>query len=95
MIVHLLNNIAALFLDRFVYNVAGNQENRGILLAFILCCVLFVSLVLLFMEAQRIYSGYGVTGVSSPYVRTKKKKEPLGVGDALLAPESKGGSSYG
>ena len=86
MIVHLLNNIAALFLDRFVYNVAGNQENRGILLAFILCCVLFVSLVLLFMEAQRIYSGYGVTGVSSPYVRTKKKKEPLGVGDALLAP---------
>ena len=86
MVVHLCNNVAALFLDRFVYNVAGNTGDRGILLAFILSCVLFVSLVLLFMEAQRIYSGYGVTGVSSPYVRSKKKKEPLGAGDALLAP---------
>lgn len=86
MLVHLFNNIATLILDRFVYNVAGNTGDRGILLGFILSCVLFVSLVLLFMEAQRIYSGYGVTGVRSPYVRTKKKKEPLGVVDALIAP---------
>lgn len=86
MLVHLLNNIVTLFLDSFVYNVAGNSEDRGILLSFILVCVLFVSLVFLFMEAQRIYSGYGVTGVRSPYVRSRKKKESLGVGDALIAP---------
>lgn len=86
MLVHVLNNIAALFLDGFVYSVAGNKEDRGVLLGFILACVLFVSLVLLFMEAQRIYSGYGVTGVRSPHVRSRKKNEPLGVVDALIAP---------
>ena len=86
MVVHLLNNVAALFLDRFVYNVAENTEGRSILLSFVLTCVLFVSLVLLFMEAQRIYSGYGVTGVRSPYVRSGKKSDAPGAMDALIAP---------
>lgn len=86
MIVHLLNNIATLLLDRFVYNVAGNTEGRGVLLSFILLCVLFVALILLFMEAQRIYTGYGITGVPSPHVRVRKKNEPLGAVDALVAP---------
>lgn len=86
MIVHLLNNVVALFLDRFVYSVAGNTEGRSVLLSFILCCVLFISLVLMFMEAQRIYSGYGVTGVRSPYVRSGKKTNAPGAMDALIAP---------
>ena len=86
MVVHLLNNVAALFLDRFVYNVAENTEGRSILLSFVLTCILFVSLVLLFMEAQRIYSGYGVTGVRSPYVRSGKKSDAPGAMDALIAP---------
>lgn len=86
MIVHLLNNVAALFLDRFVYNVAGNTEDRFVLLSFILICVLFVALILLFMEAQRIYSGYGVTGVRSPYVQNRKKNKTSGAMDACIAP---------
>ena len=86
MLVHLLNNIATLLLDRFVYNVAENTEGRGVLLSFILLCVLFVSLILLFLEALRIFTGYGITGVPAPHVRVRKKNEPLGAIDALVTP---------
>jgi membrane protease YdiL (CAAX protease family) len=86
MAVHLMNNIATLLFDHFVYSMAENAEERSVLFSFLLLCVLFVSLILLFMEAQRIYAGYGITGVPSPHVHPKKKKEPIGIADMLLSP---------
>ena len=86
MAVHLMNNIATLLFDHFVYSMAENAEERSVLFSFILLCVLFVSLILLFMEAQRIYAGYGITGVPSPHVHPKKKKGPIGIADMLLSP---------
>jgi len=44
MAVHLLNNIATLLFDRFVYSVAENAEERGVLFSFILLCVLSASM---------------------------------------------------
>ena len=67
-------------------DMAENAEERSVLFSFILLCVLFVSLILLFMEAQRIYAGYGITGVPSPHVHPKKKKGPIGIADMLLSP---------
>ena len=84
--VHLLNNIATLLFDRFVFRVAENAEGRSVLFSFILLCVLFVSLIFLFMEAQRIYAGYGITGVPSPHVQPKKKKDMKCAADIILSP---------
>ncbi|MGM9653299.1 MAG: lysostaphin resistance A-like protein [Eubacteriales bacterium] len=86
MLVHGLNNIAALWMDRYLQRVSGAPAERGALLVFILGCVFFVSLILLFLEGERIYAGYGVTNLPSPYVRRRKKNEPGGALETLAAP---------
>ena len=86
MLLHILNNIAALWTEQYVEKFTAAAGQRGVLLVFILLCVLFVSLILFFMEAQRIYQDYGVSAVPSPHVRKRKRGEPSGAVEALTAP---------
>ena len=86
MLVHALHNVTALWTDRYLQKAAGTPAGSGALLAFLLFSALFISLVLLFLEGERIYTGYGVTAVPSPYVRRRKKNEPRGVLEAIAAP---------
>jgi len=86
MIVHGLNNIAALWMDSYMSRASDGSGEYSVLLVFILLCVFFVSLILFFMEAQRIYTDYGITDVPSPHVRRRKRGEPKGILEALIAP---------
>lgn len=85
MIVHAVNNIVALWTDRYLYSAAADTEESGVLLLFILFCVFFVSLIFFSMSAQSIYTGYGVTNTPSPHVRKKKRGE-TGIAEAFTAP---------
>ncbi len=85
MLVHAANNIAALWLERYFYTAAAETGEQGVLLVFVLLCVLFVSLILFAMTAQRIYTGYGVTNTPSPHVH-KRKRGDTGAVEAFTAP---------
>lgn len=85
MLVHAANNVAALWLERYFYTAAAETGDQGVLLVFVLLCVLFVSLILFAMTAQRIYTGYGVTNTPSPYVH-KRKRGDTGAIEAFTAP---------
>ena len=86
MIVHAANNVAALWLDRYLYTAAGGIGERGTLLVFILFSVLFFSLICFSMSAQKIYVVYGETNTPSPYVPKKRRGEFGGFFSAVLAP---------
>ncbi len=86
MLVHALNNVVALWMDRYLYKAAGELGERSVLLTFILVSVLLVSLILFSMLAQNIYTVYGVTNVPSPHVRTKKRGESVWAIEAIAAP---------
>ncbi len=86
MLLHILHNIAALWTEGYVAKFSDAAGARSVLLVFILVCVLFVSLILFFMEAQRIYQDYGENAVPSPYVRRRKRGEPAGVLEAISVP---------
>ena len=85
MLVHAANNVAALWLERYFYTAAAETGDQGVLLIFVLLCVLFVSLILFAMSAQRIYTGYGVTNTPSPHVH-KRKRGDTGAVEAIAAP---------
>ena len=85
MLVHAANNVAVLFLERYVYSAAADTKDTGVLLFFILMTALLASLVLFAFVAQRIYEGYGEGNVESRYIQKKRKGAP-GVTEALFAP---------
>ncbi len=86
MLVHACNNVAALFLDRYLYAAVPEIGERSVLLVFILFCVLFVSLICFALSAQNIYTAYGVTNTPSPHIRKKKRGETGGFFAAVGAP---------
>ncbi len=86
MIVHACNNIAALYLDRYLYMAASEIGERSVLLVFILVCILFVSLICFALSAQNIYTAYGVTNTPSPHIRKKKRRKSGGFFSAVGAP---------
>ena len=86
MLLHILNNIASLYTEQYVMKFTSAVGQRGFLLVFILVCVFLLSLVLFFMETQRIYQEYGLKAVTSPYVRRRRRGEPSGAVEALTAP---------
>lgn len=85
MVVHAANNVAALWLERYFYTAAAETGDSGILLVFVLLCVLFLSLILFAASAQRIYTNYGVNNTPSPYVH-KRKRGDTGAVEAFTAP---------
>ncbi len=86
MIVHACNNVAALFLDRYLYAAVPEIGERSVLLVFILFCILFVSLICFTLSAQNIYTAYGITNTPSPHIRKKKRGETGGFFTAVGAP---------
>ena len=86
MIVHAANNIAALWMDRYLYTAVDGIGERGTLLVFILFTVLFISVIAFTASAQRIYAAYGITNTPSPHVPKKKRGEFGGFFSAALAP---------
>jgi len=86
MVLHILNNIAALWTEEYAEKFQSASGSRSVLLVFILACILFVSLILFFMEAQRIYQNYGENAVPSPYVPKNKQKDRIGVLEAISVP---------
>lgn len=86
MLLHILNNIGALWTEQYAVNFVQTAGERSVLLVFILVSVLLASLMLFFMEAQRIYRDYGEAAVPSPYVRRRKRGEPSGVAEAITTP---------
>jgi len=86
MLLHILNNIAALWTERYAANFVQTAGERSVLLVFILVCVLLASLILFFMEAQRIYRGYGEDAVPSAHVRRRRRGEPSGALEAVSTP---------
>ena len=86
MLLHILHNIAALWTEGYVAKFSDAAGARSVLLVFILVCVLFISLILFFMEAQRIYQDYGENAVPSPHVRRRKRGEPSGALEAISVP---------
>lgn len=85
MAVHAANNVAALWLERYFYTAAAETGEQGVLLVFVLLCVLFLSLVLFAAAAQRIYTGYGVTNTPALHVQ-KRKRGDTGAVEAFTAP---------
>ena len=85
-LLHVLNNIAALWTDVWAEKFSAAAGKQGVLLQFILICLFMTALVLFFWEAQRIYQEYGENGVPSPHVRRRKRGEPSGALEALTTP---------
>lgn len=85
-LLHILNNIAALWTDVYVTKFSSAAGQQSVLLCFILICLFALALILFFWEAQRIYQEYGENGVPSPHVRRRKRGEPKGTMEALTAP---------
>ena len=86
MLLHALNNLAALWSERAVARAAAVTGGYSTLFLFILVSLLLAVLILFFMEAQRIYASYAKDAVPSPYVRRPRKGEPRGVLQALISP---------
>lgn len=87
MAVHIGNNIAALWTEQLVSRFSEAVGQRGILLVFILVSVLMITLVLFFMEAERIYRDYGIHAVPSPHADHRRKRgESSGALEALTTP---------
>lgn len=86
MLLHMLHNIASLWTDIYVVRFSAAVGERSVLLVFLLMCVLFLSLIFLFLEAQQIYRDYGERAVASPYVRRRKRGEPSGALEAISTP---------
>lgn len=82
MIVHMAANTVALFFEDLVYKVVNRQ---GIVLfIFIVSVTLMVSVTVMFGEAEKIYSKYGVLNESSDY--RPGKKEKVSVLEVLFSP---------
>ena len=86
MLLHILHNIASLWTEGYVAKFSDAAGARSVLLVFILMCILLLSVILFFMEAQRIYQDYGMNAVPSPYVRRRKRGEPTGALEAVSVP---------
>lgn len=83
-LLHILNNIAALWTDAYTQKFASIGI-RGVLLSFILICLFMIALILFFWEGERIYQEYGENGVPSPHVRRRKRGEPSGAMESLTS----------
>lgn len=85
-LLHVLNNIAALWTDVWAQKFSAAAGKQSVLLSFILISLFLTALILFFWEAQRIYQEYGENGIPSPHIRRKKRREPSGVLEALTTP---------
>jgi len=85
-LLHVLNNIAALWTDVWAQKFSAAAGKQSVLLSFILISLFLTALILFFWEAQRIYQEYGENGVPAPHIRRKKRGEPSGVLEALTTP---------
>lgn len=75
MIVHALTNTAALFFEDIVYRVVNRQ---GIVLfVFAVATLLLIFTAVMFGEAGRIYSGYGMMNEKADYRVRRKEKVSL------------------
>ena len=57
-LIHTLNNMCILFLERYMINIVDKQNISMLLILIILAFIAFVSLILLCGEASGIYKGY-------------------------------------
>ncbi len=85
MLVHVANNVAVLFLDRYLNSAAAETRETGVLLLFLLACAFLLSLIFFAFCAQYTYKGYGEAGVQTPYLPQKKRRN-ISVLEAVTAP---------
>lgn len=72
MVLHVLYNLFALFLESFVWNLIA-QRSSTIFFVFLVMTIFLLFLMLALGEGERLYYNYAVSGIPAP---KQKKREP-------------------
>ena len=85
-LIHAANNTFVLFFETYLYRIAGKHSGGLILLAFLIGVIMFVSAILFFSRAEKLYYGYGVMNRPSPMIRKRQPGELSLPAQAYLSP---------
>ncbi len=85
-LIHVLNNVSVLFLEKYVLHIAEKQNISMILLIIILVTAALVSLTLFCGEAAGIYRGYAEDAVPVEYGEGKRKNFFAVIAETCFSP---------
>lgn len=85
-LIHIANNLFVLYFEKYIYRIAGKHSGGLILLTFIVVLVTFISAILFFAKAERLYWEFGAMNKPSPLrKKVSAADSPLFV-QAILSP---------
>ncbi len=85
-LIHIANNLFVLYFEKYIYRIAGKHSGGLILLTFIVVSVMFISAILFFGKAERLYRDFAANNRPSPVVKKVSNADlPLFV-QAVLSP---------